>query len=60
MTQEERQAYFTTKKLEMKAQMEALQPIFEKQKAGEALTPEEQTQLDAFKAEYPMMKKGKG
>ena len=56
MSETEREAYFTAKKAEMDAKMETLKPIFEKQKAGETLTAEEQAQLDAFKAEHPMIK----
>ncbi len=60
MSETEREAYFAAKKAEMEAKMETLKPIFEKKKAGEALTADEQAQLDAFHAEYPMMKRGKG
>lgn len=60
MSESEREAYFEAKKAEMDAKMEVIKPLLKKQKAGETLTSDEQAQLDAFKAEHPMMQGGKG
>jgi len=54
MTDTEKQAYFTEKKAEMDAQMQAIKPILEKKKAGETLSADEQAQLDTFEANKPM------
>lgn len=59
MTDDEKTVYFEAKKAEMDAKIEVIKPLFEKQKAGEALSIQEQAQLDAFKSEHPMMKGGR-
>lgn len=45
MSEEEKEAYFEAKKLEMQAKMEIVKPLLEKLRNGETLTAEEQATL---------------
>ena len=60
MSETERESYFETKKAEMKAKMEIVEPLLKKQRNGETLTDAEKQTLEDNKADMPFGGPGRG